>query len=90
MTITARTRTPTLTKAPLTNVRVFVEAARAIVKTIVNRRQAKLLAEMPDYLLKDVGIRRDDIHNALQTVWHEDPTYRLAVSAARRRCGFLD
>ncbi|MEX6508911.1 DUF1127 domain-containing protein [Jiella sp. M17.18] len=90
MTITARPRTPVALAGPLSNLRILAEAARAIVKAMLHRRQVKRLADMPDYLLKDVGIRRDDIYEALHTDWQEDPSYRLALSAARRRCGFMD
>ncbi|MCQ0987863.1 DUF1127 domain-containing protein [Jiella marina] len=89
MTITARHSTPTATRSPaarlIAGMRVFAYAARAIVKTMINRRYVKSLADMPDYLLKDIGIRRDDIWTALNADWREDPTYKLAVTAARRR-----
>ena len=65
-------------------------AASAIVRTMGNRRAARQLSEMPDYLLTDMGIRRDDVSEALHADWREDPTYRLAIAAARRRRGLGD
>jgi uncharacterized protein YjiS (DUF1127 family) len=65
-------------------------AAGAIVRTMGNRRAARQLSDLPDYLLTDMGIRRDDVSEALQAHWREDPTYRLAMKAARRRRGLCD
>lgn len=52
-----------------------------------NRRYAYHLSEMPDYILTDLGLKRDDVSQALHCDWREDATYRLAVTAARRRRG---
>ncbi|RIY02516.1 DUF1127 domain-containing protein [Aureimonas flava] len=60
-------------------------ALRAIVRTLQNRRAAYRVSELPDHLLKDIGLKRDDVHEALHADWREDPTFKLAVSAARRR-----
>ena len=57
----------------------------AMVRTLANRRAAHRIADMPDYLLTDIGLRRDDVHDALNRSWRDDPTYRLAVAASRRR-----
>ena len=70
--------------------KAIFSAASAIVRTMGNRRAARQLSELPDYLLTDMGIRRDDVSEALQVHWSEDPTYRLAVKAARRRRGLCD
>lgn len=67
-----------------------IGAASAIVRTMGNRRAARQLSDLPDYLLSDMGIRRDDVSEALRANWREDPTYRLAVKAARRRRGLGD
>ncbi|MBO0661148.1 DUF1127 domain-containing protein [Jiella sp. MQZ9-1] len=64
---------------------VFATAVRAIVKTMINRHRVKSLADMPDYVLKDIGLRRDDIATSLVSDWREDPSYKLALLAARRR-----
>ncbi len=90
MAITTKTRlSPTLAH-PAQAAKLLVVAARAIVKTVLNRRKVRAMSEMSDYMLKDIGLRRDDIHEALHTDWREDPTWRLAVAAARRRRGGYD
>ena len=83
MTITAR-QTPTIsaTGRITAGFRVLATAARAIVKTALNRRRVHQLADMPDYVLNDIGIRRDDISLALGASWREDPSYKLALIAA--------
>lgn len=85
MTIISKPRLGTPLAHPLQAIRLSLVAARAIVKTMANRRKARALGEMPDYMLKDIGLRRDDIYEALQGDWRADPTYRLAIAAARRR-----
>ncbi|MDY8108189.1 DUF1127 domain-containing protein [Fulvimarina sp. 2208YS6-2-32] len=62
--------------------RLFTAAVRAIALTIVNRRAARRLADLPDYLLNDIGLKRDDVHDALNRDWRCDPTYLLAVKSA--------
>ena len=91
MTITARhTSTHSAAGRLVAGTRVLAAAARAIVKTMVNRRRVHQLADMPDYVLKDMGIRRDDISLALGAEWREDPSYKLALIAARRRRDMLE
>ncbi|MBP0615469.1 DUF1127 domain-containing protein [Jiella mangrovi] len=91
MTITARL-TPTRSAAirMAAGSRVLASAARAIVKTMINRRRVHRLADMPDYVLQDIGIRRDDIAVALGADWREDASYKLALIAARRRRDVLE
>ncbi|MCQ8780789.1 DUF1127 domain-containing protein [Mangrovibrevibacter kandeliae] len=67
------------------SLQVALAAARAILKNLRNRMTVARLAEMPDYLLSDLGVRRDDVHDALNQTWHDDPSFRLAVTASRRR-----
>ena len=69
------------------SIRIGFAAVPAILRSWRNRRHAYRLSEMPDYLLSDLGIRRDDVHEALGASWREDPTFKLAVRAARRRRG---
>ncbi|KQT87942.1 DUF1127 domain-containing protein [Aurantimonas sp. Leaf443] len=83
MTIVARP-TRTTRFLPLT-LRPAIAALRAIVKALINRRAAMRVSEMPDRMLKDIGLRRDDIHDALHADWRDDPTFRLAIAAARAR-----
>ncbi|MBO0903020.1 DUF1127 domain-containing protein [Jiella sonneratiae] len=89
MTITARP-TPASASRFLAGTRLFATAARAIVKTMVNRRRVQALADMPDHVLADIGIRRDDVAFALGADWREDPSYKLALIAARRRRDVLE
>jgi uncharacterized protein YjiS (DUF1127 family) len=59
----------------------------AFARMIRNRRAAYHVSELPDYLLSDVGLKRDDVHEALNRGWREDPTFQLAIKASRRRRG---
>ena len=52
------------------SVRVGFAAIPAILRSWRNRRHAYRLSEMPDYLLSDLGIRRDDVHEALLSLIH--------------------
>lgn len=85
MTIISKPRLGTPLAHPLQAIRFALVAARAIVKSMINRRKARALTELPDFMLKDIGIRRGDIDDALRGDWREDPTYRLALTAAQRR-----
>lgn len=60
---------------------------RSVATMLGNRRAARQLSDMPDYLLTDLGLKRDDVHAALGRDWREDPTFQLALLAARRRRG---
>ena len=62
-----------------------ISALRAIVRTFLNRRAAYRVSELPDYLLTDIGLKRDDVHDAMHADWREDPTFKMAMAAARRR-----
>jgi uncharacterized protein YjiS (DUF1127 family) len=70
-----------LMRAPAT----LVQVASAMVRTLVNRRAAYRVSELPDYLLTDIGLKRDDVHAAMNADWREDPTLRMAISAQKRR-----
>ncbi|GGD06374.1 DUF1127 domain-containing protein [Aureimonas glaciei] len=67
--------------------RIVFAGAAAMLRGLRNRRAAYRLAELPDYLLNDIGLRRDDVHEALNRGWQEDPTFQLAIKASRRRRG---
>ncbi len=62
-----------------------VQSVLMLVRSVMNRRAVYQLDEMPDYLLKDVGLTRDDVHSALAADWREDPSVAVSVAAARRR-----
>jgi len=59
--------------------------AHALARNLVRRRAAYRVSELPDYLLTDIGLKRDDVHAALNADWREDPTLRLKLSALARR-----
>ncbi len=61
-------------------------ALGAIARTYANRQAALRVSDLPDHLLADVGLRRDDVHAALQSSWRSDPTYLMARSARENRC----
>ena len=75
----------TTTPATGSTLRTLTAAGKAMARALVNRRAALRISDLPDELLNDIGLRRDDVHEALKTNWREDPTYRMAVAARRRR-----
>lgn len=87
MTLTLPRRSTGTKSRPLKQLTLFATAILAMVRTLKNRRAALHLADLPDHLLHDVGLKRDDVHAALQTTWRTDPTYLLALCASERRCG---
>ncbi|MHB2166994.1 DUF1127 domain-containing protein [Alsobacter sp. R-9] len=50
-----------------------------------NRRQVSNLLALDDYLLKDLGVARGDVFEALTDPLTSDPSSLLAASAAQRR-----
>jgi uncharacterized protein YjiS (DUF1127 family) len=84
MSLLSRSAADTLSLG-LPRLTVAFAAVGAIGRTIAHRRAARQVADLPDYLLTDIGLKRDDVHEALSSDWHDDPTYRLAVKAAERR-----
>ncbi len=84
MTLASKTPAPSV-ETLVHPIRVGMAALQAIVRTLRNRRAAYQVAELPDYLLHDIGLKRDDVHEALSADWREDPTYRLALTASQRR-----
>ncbi|KTQ95841.1 hypothetical protein NS365_17095 [Aureimonas ureilytica] len=84
MTLASKTPAPSV-ETLAQSIRIGFVALRAIVRTMRNRRAAYRMSELPDYLLNDIGLKRDDVHEALHADWREDPTYRLAVRASERR-----
>ena len=47
------------------------------------RREIGNLLEMDDWMLKDIGLSRGDVHDALADRLTHDPSSRLASTAAR-------
>lgn len=88
MTITTKTYSGVI--HPLQAARFGFAAASAAMRALLHRRKVRELSNMPDYILTDLGIRRDDIAQALQANWREDPSFRLSISAGKRRRGLSD
>ncbi|SJZ97117.1 DUF1127 domain-containing protein [Consotaella salsifontis] len=85
MTVITKVPTTRVSGGFLANVSVLYAACGAIVRAVINRRQAQRIGELPDHLLTDIGLKRDDVYEALNQDWREDPTYRLALTASQRR-----
>ncbi|EAU41904.1 hypothetical protein FP2506_15764 [Fulvimarina pelagi HTCC2506] len=82
MAIFQKTTTGDFTHSIGEGIRLAGAALRAIATTMVNRRAARQLSDLPDYLLSDVGLKRDDVYEALNRDWRCDPTYLLSMKAA--------
>jgi uncharacterized protein YjiS (DUF1127 family) len=61
-----------------------VDAVAAAWETQVRRWQARDLLGLDDHMLKDIGLSRGDVHDALRSP-ASDPTSLLAETARRRR-----
>ena len=85
MTIFSRPSSRSLARIP--SPRILLAGFLAIARMVRNHHAAQHVAELPDYLLTDLGLRRDDVHEALHRGWREDPTFQLAMKASRRRRG---
>lgn len=86
MTLTTRIPSVARTEPVATGMAgLAVQSVLMLVRAVMNRRALYQLDEMPDYLLKDVGLTRDDVHSALASDWREDPSVAVSVAAARRR-----
>ncbi|WP_152045304.1 DUF1127 domain-containing protein [Aureimonas psammosilenae] len=69
----------------LPSVHVAFAAVAAMARSFRNHRAARHVGDLPDYLLTDIGLKRDDVSEALSANWRDDPTFRLAMRAAERR-----
>ena len=69
----------------LPSLRLAIAAGGALWRALRNRRAALHVADLSDEMLSDIGLRRDDVHVALNASWREDPTYQMAILAHRRR-----
>jgi len=65
-----------------------VAAAGRLRRTIRNRREAAILAQVGDRALADIGLTRTDLHDAFAEPLWRDPTELLAHRAGerQRRC----
>ena len=88
--MTIMTKNRPVIAPPLQAVRLAIAAVAAIGRSLATRRQVRQMSDLPDYILTDIGLKRDDISTALSVGWREDATYRLALVAAQRRRGLCD
>jgi len=63
----------------------ILDAAKATLRAIVNRRSVNTLAAWDDRMLKDIGLTRGDLDGALAQPWHRDPSRELMVRRLENR-----
>lgn len=63
----------------------LVAGFRQVVRALKNRRDAVLLAELDDRMLKDIGLTRSDLRDAYSEPLWRDPTEILVRRAGERR-----
>jgi uncharacterized protein YjiS (DUF1127 family) len=86
----ARTPVAAAAPAPVETAKVgFLAIAGALVRRWVNRQRVSRLLEMDDRMLRDIGLRRADVHDAL-VAREADPSTWLAGVAARSRSEEFD
>ncbi len=73
-------------------VSAFAQMVKAVFASILRRwtfsngrRQVINLSELDDHLLRDIGLRREDIYTAVHYRGVEDPTRVLSELSARQR-----
>jgi uncharacterized protein YjiS (DUF1127 family) len=66
---------------------VAVRAVQAFARALKNRAEVRALREMDDRALKDIGLMRTDVHAALDTPLHRDPSLHLVDVAGFGRSG---
>jgi len=64
---------------------VLVAGFRQVARALKNRRDAILLAELDDRMLKDIGLTRSDLRDAYSEPLWRDPTEILVRRAGERR-----
>ncbi|MFO1147688.1 MAG: DUF1127 domain-containing protein [Alsobacter sp.] len=86
----ARTPVPAAAHGLVETAKVtFVAIAGALVRRWANRQRVSRLLEMDDRMLRDIGLSRTDVQDAL-VLREADPTTWLAGVAARSRSDELD
>ncbi len=85
-----------LTLTPARPLPSFVQAIAALVRSgharvrrfaqaLKHRREAAMLVELDDRMLRDIGLNRSDLRDAISEPMWRDPTAILASRAAERR-----
>lgn len=62
-----------------------IAGIRAVLRALKNRRNAAMLAERDDRMLKDMGLTRSDLRDAYAEPLWRDPTEILVKRAGERR-----
>ncbi len=62
---------------------VLVHAVARLWRTWRSRREIGGLLEMDEWILKDIGLSRGDVHDAMADRFTFDPSSRLGSAAAR-------
>ncbi|MEM1048844.1 MAG: DUF1127 domain-containing protein [Pseudomonadota bacterium] len=63
----------------------IVTLVKAVARWYTNRRQTRLLLEMDDRMLSDIGLTRGDVRAALRTAGTIPPLERLRLIAVEKR-----
>ena len=85
-----------LTFAPPTSSRfgrvleTLARACAGIVQAVAHRRDVKLMLQLDDRMLKDIGLVRNDVLGALAERIHRDPSVVLRLRAVERRAARRD
>ena len=64
--------------------RVVFRQLQAVAKARIHRQEVKLLAELDERVLKDIGLSRSDVDGALSEPFYRDPTTVLVRSYPHR------
>jgi len=59
----------------------------AVARAIAHRRDVKLLLELDDRTLKDIGLQRSEVRRALAEPFYRDPSKVLVIRSVGRRAG---
>jgi uncharacterized protein YjiS (DUF1127 family) len=62
-----------------------VRALKRVATSLKNRREVRLLGELDDRALKDIGLMRTDVQAALSSPLHLDPSLHLVDLAGHKR-----
>lgn len=76
---------PSLARAIVTLLRAVKERVCRTARALRHRREAAILVELDDRMLRDIGLNRSDLRDAISEPMWRDPTAILASRAAERR-----